>query len=308
MHKIQRQAMISFIMMAYNVESYIEEAIAELQKEQTVEWELIIVEDFSDDDTFEVAKNIADQDDRITLVKNISKGKVAGTNLGYSLTKGDIIKCIDSDDVLQKDFFEEYKTMKNYDAHCHDALIVSHTLEKMGVYTVNPAILDCSYEDVVNNLISLPKAYWSFKREIADKIFPMPENLPFEDVWISLHIKKYAKSIYHITKPVYLYRQHENQVFGGILNYDSDRVVFRANRLIKLINIIENEQKYLIEDINEPFVKMKLYLDLQTRQGSIVEIISTKIDLKSKIKLMLILHFPSLAISATKLKWRLDNR
>lgn len=249
-----------------------------------------------------------DQDDRITLVKNISKGKVAGTNLGYSLTKGDIIKCIDSDDVLQKDFFEEYKTMKNYDAHCHDALIVSHTLEKMGVYTVNPAILDCSYEDVVNNLISLPKAYWSFKREIADKIFPMPENLPFEDVWISLHIKKYAKSIYHITKPVYLYRQHENQVFGGILNYDIDRVVFRANRLIKLVSIIENEQKYLIEDINEPFVKMKLYLDLQTRQGSIVEIISTKIDLKSKIKLMLILHFPSLAISATKLKWRLDNR
>ena len=300
--------MISFIMMAYNVEEYIEEAIAELQREQTVKWELIIVEDFSDDNTFEVTKKIADSDDRITLVKNISKGKVIGTNYGYRLTKGNIIKCIDSDDILKQEFFKEYNEMKKNDAHCHDALIVSHTLEKMGTYTVNPAILGNSYEDVINNFTSLPKAYWSFKREIADKIFPMPENLPFEDVWISLHIKKYAKSIYHIKKPIYLYRQHENQVFGGILNYDIDRVVFRANRLIKLIDIIENEQRYLIEDINEPFVKMKSYLDLQTKKGSIVDIMGAKIDLANKIKLMLIVHFPTLAIFATKLKWKLDNR
>ena len=300
--------MISFIIMAYNVEEYIEEAIVELQKEKTVPWELVIVEDFSDDNTFEVSKNIADLDDRITLVKNISKGKVAGTNYGYSLTKGDIIKCIDSDDVLKQDFFKEYNTMKNYDAHCHDMLIVSHTLEPMGVYNVNPAILDSTYEDVVKNLISIPKAKWSFKRTIADKIFPMPENLPFEDVWISLHVKKYAESIYHIKKPIYLYRQHENQVFGGILNYAPDRVVFRANRLIKLIDIIENEQKYLISGINEPFAKMKLYLALQVEQGSIPEIIGTPIDLKNKIRLLLILHFPNLATFATKVKWKLDNR
>ncbi len=300
--------MISFIMMAYNVEEYIGEAIIELQKEETVPWELIIIEDFSDDNTFEVAKGIADLDNRITLVKNISKGKVVGTNYGYSLTKGDIIKCIDSDDVLKQDFFREYETIEKYDAHCHDVLIVSHTLEPMGVYNVNPAILNCSYEEVVKNLISLPKAKWSFKRTIADKIFPMPENLPFEDVWISLHIKKYSKSIYHIKKPIYLYRQHENQVFGGILNYDIDKVIFRANRLIKLIDIIENEQKYLIADIEEPFVEMKPYLTLQIEQGSILEIIGTKIDLKSKIRLLLILHFPNLAIFALKLKWKLDNR
>lgn len=300
--------MISFIMMAYNVQEYIQEAIIELQKEDDVKWELIIVEDFSDDDTFNVAQKFANKDERITLVKNIKKGKVIGTNYGYSLTKGDIIKCIDSDDVLKQDFFREYETMKTYDAHCHNSLIVSHTLEPMGIYNVNPSILNNTFESVLNNLTSLPKAYWSFKREIADKIFPMPENLPFEDVWISLHIKKYSKSIYHINKPIYLYRQHQNQVFGGILNYSKDKVIFRANRLIKLIDIIENEQSYLIENIKEPFKDMKVYLKLQSNQSSIFTIIGSSLSIVKKLKLILIVHFPSLATAITKIKWQLDKR
>ena len=254
--------MISFIMMAYNAEDYISEAIEELQKENIIDWELIIVEDFSDDNTYEIAKQYADRDDRITLVKNIAKGKVIGTNYGYSLTKGDIIKCIDSDDILKHEFFREYEILKKYDAHCHDALIVDEKLNLMGKYSANPKIINATYQEVLNNLISLPKWSWSFKREIANNIFPMPENLPFEDVWMSIAIKKYSKSIYHLNKPIYLYRQHSTNTYGGILNYNPEKVIFRANRLIKLTNIIENEQQYLLENIKEPFKEMKIYLPM----------------------------------------------
>ncbi len=300
--------MISFIMMAYNVENYIEEAILELQKETEVKWELIIVEDFSDDDTFEIAKRMADKDERIALVKNISKGKVIGTNYGYSLTKGDIIKCIDSDDILEQDFFREYNNMKNYDAHCHSAFIVNSKLNNLGIYNINPILINTSYNDVINNFISLPKWSWSYKRELADKIFPMPENLPFEDVWISILIKKYSTSFLNINKPLYLYRQHDSNTFGGILNYNIDKVVFRANRLIKLIDIIENEQKYLIEGINKPFEDMKVYLDLQSNKANIYKILNSKITFIKKIKLILIIHSPSVAIFITKIKWKVDKR
>lgn len=300
--------MISFIMMAYNVEEYIEEAIVELQKENSIPWELIIVEDHSEDNTFEVAKNIADNDSRIVLVKNRSKGKVVGTNYGYTLTKGDIIKCIDSDDVLKQDFFREYENMKNYDAHCHSLFIVDNDLNTLSTYNVNSEFITTSYENVINNLISLPKSAWSFKREIADKIFPIPENLPFEDVWISILIKKYSNSIYNIDKALYLYRQHDTQTFGGILNYNIDRVVFRANRLIKLIDIFEKEQTHLIENINVPFSEMKIYLNLQSTKASIFKICIAKIKFIKKIKLILIMHFPRVATFITKIKWKLDKR
>lgn len=300
--------MISFIMMAKNVEKYLGEAILELQKENVIPWELIIIEDHSDDKTYTIAESYASSDQRIKLVKNPYIGKVLGTNHGYSLTTGDIIKCIDSDDILKSEFFQEYEKLLQYDAHCHSALIVDETLQTMGTYHVNTILLTTSYEDVVSNFISLPKWSWSFKREIADKIFPLPENLPFEDVWMSILIKKYAKSIYNMYQPYYLYRQHGNQTFGGILNYSLDRVQFRANRLLKLINIIENERTYLIENITDPYQNMREYLSLQTSKSSLLKIFKSGQSLSSKIKLALILHFPNLAIFATKLKWYFDKK
>jgi glycosyltransferase involved in cell wall biosynthesis len=295
-------------MMAKNVEPFIGEAIKELQKEKQVPWELIIVEDHSDDQTFHVAETYAAQDSRIILKKNPYQGKVLGTNYGFSLSSGEIIKCIDSDDVLMQSFFKEYESLMQHDAHCHSAYIVDEKLDKLGIYNVNTELLHAPYSTVIGNLISLPKWSWSFKRNMAEKIFPMPENLPFEDVWMSILIKKNATSFYNMHEPYYLYRQHGNQTFGGILNYTYDRVKFRANRLITLINIIRSEQAYLIKEFDDPFTDTYEYLQLQVNKAGIISILQSKQAWKQKVKLTLILHFPGVAILATKVKWHLDKK
>ena len=299
--------MISFIMMAYNVEEYIADAIVELQKENEVDWELIIVDDFSTDNTFEVAKKFADQDNRIKLVKNVSKGKVTGTNYGYSLSRGDIIKCIDSDDVLLQEFFRHYDEMQKYDAHCHSSFITDSKLNMQAIYAYNPLMLSKDYEFVLSNLISFPKVSWSFKKNIADKIFPMPEALPFEDVWISMIVKKNAKAIYAINKPMYLYRQHENQTFGGIINYNSDRVVFRAKRLFKLIDVLENEPRVIEGFESCIFDNSRVYNILMSDEKvSVWNIVKSNLRLMEKFKIILIKKFPTLAKYITILKWKLD--
>lgn len=299
--------MISFIMMAYNVEQYIADAILELQKENIISWELIIVDDFSTDNTFQKAQYFADKDTRIKLVNNITKGKVSGTNYGYSLTKGNIIKCIDSDDVLLADFFKDYKNIVNYDAHCHSAFITDNQLNIQSVYNINPLLISKSYEFVLSNLISFPKWSWSFKREIAEKIFPMPETLPFEDVWIGLAVKKYSRDIYVINRPVYLYRQHKNQTFGGIINYDSEKVLFRSKRLLRLIEVIKNENR-LIEgfDINIFDSAKTFNMLMSMKKINILSILKSKLKLSAKVKIILIKKTPNIAKYATLLKWRLD--
>lgn len=299
--------MISFIMMAYNVENYISDAIEELQKENLVKWELIIIDDFSTDKTFTVAKKFADIDPRIKLVKNLIKGKVTGTNYGYSLTSGDIIKCIDSDDVLLQDFFKYYEDMQKYDAHCHSSFITDNTLNIQTTYEYNPLMLSKSYEFVLSNLISFPKVSWSFNREIAEKIFPMPENLPFEDVWISMIVKKNAKNVFTFGNPVYLYRQHDNQTFGGIINYNSNRVVFRAKRLLKLMDIFENEPRVTDGFEKDILNTAKVYNKLISKEKlSIFEVLKSELKLVSKLKIILIKKFPILAKYMTILKWKLD--
>lgn len=299
--------MISFIMMAYNVENYISDAIVELQKENNIEWELIIIDDFSNDNTFGAAKKFAEQDKRIILVKNIKKGKVIGTNYGYSLSRGDIIKCIDSDDVLLQDFFREYEKMKNYDAHCHDSYITDSNLNIIATYAYNPLLISRDYEFVLSNLVSFPKVSWSFNRKIAEKIFPMPEGLPFEDVWISLIIKKNAINIFRIEKPMYLYRQHNNQTFGGIINYSNDKVVFRAKRLLKLMDVLENEPRVTEEFEKNIFDNVRAYNILMSHEkSSILDVLKSQIMVVAKIKIILIKKFPILAKYITILKWKLD--
>jgi len=299
--------MISFIMMAYNVEAYISDALVELQKEYDINWELIIIDDFSTDGTFEVAKKFSKKDFRIKLVKNKTKGKVTGTNYGYSLTKGDIIKCIDSDDVLLNGFFKEFSRLKNYDAHCHSAYITDEELNNKSVYNINPLMISQSYEYVLSNLTSFPKWSWSFKRKIAEKIFPMPENLPFEDVWIALLIKKHTNNILVLDTPLYKYRQHSTQTFGGIINYNPDKVIFRANRLMKLMDILNNEPRVMIGYNINIFDKTREYNTLiATKNLSIFKILFSNLSYIQKIKITLIKKFPNLAKYITVLKWKLD--
>lgn len=238
--------MISFLMMAKNVADYIEEAITEIQKESKNSWELIVIDDGSEDDTYQIVEKVSKSDPRIILERNPFTGKVAGTSYAHSLSKGDIIKCIDSDDVLLRDWFDFIPEMQKYDAHCHAALIVDENLKKMAMYNANPKLITASFEGVASNLISLPKWNWSFKREVAEKIFPLPSELQFEDVWMAILIKKHTKNILNIGKSLYLYRQHETQTFGGIVNFQPEKVRFRARRLVKLIEILRVNDRVLL--------------------------------------------------------------
>lgn len=299
--------MISFIMPAKNAADYIHEAIDPLRKVIDYEWELIVINDNSTDRTFEILKEYTLKDERIKVYNNIGSGKVKGLSYGYSKTKGDIIKCIDSDDVLLPDFFKEVNIDSDYNAHCHDSFVVNQHLDRIGAYYINAAYLRSNYQTVLTNLISLPRWTWSFKREIADQIFPLPSDLPFEDVWFALVIKKFAK-IQYINKKLYLYRQHDNQTFGGILNYKKEIINFRAKRIIKLIRALaSNSEGVLLDDISM-LEYVEKYNLLMIDKFQFIKIATSDLKLIHKFKLILICFFPIIAVSITKWKWRFDRR
>ena len=298
--------MISFIMMAKNEEERIGDAISSLITQSVYEkWELIIVDDGSTDKTFEVASHFSLREPRVKVFRNIHLGKVLGTGYGYTLSKGEYIKCIDADDVLLPEFFYEFKKAIPFDAHCHSALVTNEKLDPIAFYAVNLSILNSNYNHVVENLLSLPKWSWTFHRTVADKLFPIPTDMPIEDVWMSIVIRSSAKQIKFNTKPLYLYRQHHGQDYGGILNFDRDMVVLRALRSEKIIQVLENEYPELLTSANlDP---MKKALQLQTCQKSIFTILASGIPAKLMIKVLVMLHFPAMAKILTKLKWKHDG-
>jgi len=304
----KNKPVVSFIMPAYNAEKFISDPIKELQKKNKINWELIIIDDFSRDKTFKVVKNFRKKDKRIRVYKNLRKGKVLALNYGFSKSKGEIIKLIDSDDVLSQEYFNFLNKLKKYEAHCHNFFITDSKLDILFKYNVNPSLIFDSYKYNLVRLISFPKAVWSFNRQIANKIFPMPDDLPFEDVWISLIIKKNSKNILKINKPIYKYRQHDNQTFGGILSFSKKKIIFRARRMLKLIKVLKKEarivhgfDKNILENIKNFFQMMS------SKNLSYYTILTSDQYLNQKIKLMLYKKIPKLTNYALKIKWILDE-
>jgi glycosyltransferase involved in cell wall biosynthesis len=280
---------ISFIMPAKNASQFIKEAIDSVKNLNQNGWELIIIEDHSEDDTLKIANNESAKDDRIKVYQNIGKGKIIGLNYGYKFAKGDIIKCIDSDDLLSEHFLD-YCFDQTFDAMCHNAYIFDSLSNHLANTSMSNKFLNASFDECFKYLLGLPRWTWTFNRKISNKIFPMPENLPYEDMWFSLIIKRYANKIINIKKPLYYYRQHTNQTYRGIYNYSKNIVIFRANRKLQCINVFENNYKFFYNSKNEVSDSLKLiknYLSLMSKERiSLIHILLKRMPLFFKLKLI----------------------
>jgi len=99
--------MITVLMPAYNAEKYIGEAIDSVLKQSFTDFELLIINDGSTDDTKKVVGSF--NDDRIVLVEQVHGGVSNALNNGLAKAKGKYIARFDSDDIclphrLEKQF------------------------------------------------------------------------------------------------------------------------------------------------------------------------------------------------------------
>ncbi|MFM7901859.1 MAG: glycosyltransferase family 2 protein, partial [Bacteroidota bacterium] len=103
---------IGILMPVYNVAPYLRKSIQSILDQTYRDFELLIIDDCSNDATIEIINSF--QDDRIKLIRNeINKGLVYGLNLGLQELQNDYIARMDGDDVclpnrlkLQVDFMD----------------------------------------------------------------------------------------------------------------------------------------------------------------------------------------------------------
>lgn len=95
-----KQPLVSVVMPAYNCEKYIAEAIESVQKQTYTQWELLIINDCSTDNTRMLADRYAKADSRIRILDNEANSGVAKTrNHGITQAQGAYIALLDGDDV-----------------------------------------------------------------------------------------------------------------------------------------------------------------------------------------------------------------
>jgi glycosyltransferase involved in cell wall biosynthesis len=108
------QPLISIIMSTYNWEKYIEKSIDSVLNQIYTNFEFIIIDDYSTDDTYKIIKQYLNKDERIVYVKNLSNlGLTKSLNKWLELANGKYIARIDDDDLWEKEKLEKQMKFLN---------------------------------------------------------------------------------------------------------------------------------------------------------------------------------------------------
>jgi glycosyltransferase involved in cell wall biosynthesis len=92
---------ISIISPVYNVEKYIRESIESVIAQTFPNWELILIDDGSSDNSGKICDEYASQDTRITVIHKENGGVASARNLGMTHAKGEYVIFLDSDDLFK---------------------------------------------------------------------------------------------------------------------------------------------------------------------------------------------------------------
>lgn len=232
--------LVSVIITAFNEEKFISQAIESLLCQSYDPIEVVIVNDGSTDKTSQVINKYSCKFENVKVV-NLSRncGKATAQNAAFEQCLGKYIAILGGDD---------------YSVHSRIHTQVDYLLKNQFSFVGSN-----SYMVDENNLCLLhypvffkhpPKAITLvstfkgagfpggsilFTRELAEKIYPLPTNLPYEDLWFSFVAVLHGR-IGYLHEPLTYYRQHSNNTYGLFQKMKfsdfKERAIFLRKRLL----------------------------------------------------------------------------
>lgn len=201
--------MISVCMATYNGATFIREQVDSILLQLTNSDELLISDDGSTDETLTILKEYQQRDARIKILAGPKQGVIANFSYVISQSKGDYIFLADQDDIwLPKKVaktIEVFQQNPNCLLVLSDLKIVSSDLQEIyPSYFAHKQVRTGFYANVLRN--TYIGAGMAFKKELKEKILPIPKNVPMHDMWIGLLAEPKVKLL---TTPLTLYRRHE---------------------------------------------------------------------------------------------------
>lgn len=106
---------VSVIVPIYNSERYLRKCLESIVNQTLKEIEIILVDDGSTDNSYEIYNEYLNNDNRIIIIKQTNQKQGAARNRGIEIAKGKYIGFVDADDYIDLNFFEKlYETAERY--------------------------------------------------------------------------------------------------------------------------------------------------------------------------------------------------
>lgn len=239
--------LISIIIPVYNVEKYITKCIQSLLDQTYKNFEAIIVDDGSPDNSIQIAKSLVGDDSRFIFLEKENGGQASARNMGLDYAIGEYIVFLDSDDYLSPDTFQLCINAVKCDSTLEVVLFGISFIDQKGklLESFIPDINKYYIENDIllsNSTINYSVCNKLFKRDcfVNTRFF---ENITHEDKEILPKIL-YGKHLLGIPKNLYFYVQSDGSTMRS----------YNAKSAISYLYIYNKYKDFLVdENIYEKF-------------------------------------------------------
>lgn len=188
----KKMAEVSMIVPVYQVENYIAQCIESVLYQTFQDFELILIDDGSKDQSGSICDSYAEKDDRILVIHTKNRGAAAARNVGLEQASGNYITFLDGDDYLDKHMIERlYAAIKQseYDMVVCDFLNLLPDEKDNFIVQLQEKTVDG--REVLEHLkneknYGLWTIVWNkiYKREVLENL-RFPDGKYFEDEFFS---------------------------------------------------------------------------------------------------------------------------
>lgn len=215
---------VSIVMATYNGEKFLRPQIESILNQSYSNFELIVVDDTSTDQTLTILQEYADHDSRIRIFpaeKNM--GLVANFERGLKLAKGEFVALSDQDDIFRNDKIELLVKKLKATPHCDLvisdlSLIDSEGNELHGSFWQNQRLNPTAGKPFRRLIYSnfATGCAMMFRCSLLDIALPFPDGILVHDWWIAVvAATKKAGGMCLLDEKLTAYRQHGGNVIGA---------------------------------------------------------------------------------------------
>lgn len=291
-----KDSLISIVIPIYNAEKYLEECLNSIKSQTYKNFEVIMVNDGSKDDSETICMNFLRSDSRFRYLKKENGGVSSARNVGLDNVEGDYVTFIDADDWVDENYLEllittvkknhsdivvsSYKQFNNIDVF----YLRSYTIQEK--YLLNFEKMD--RDDFLTIFPKLMSINVCFNNAVA-KLFrkELVNNLRFDtsikygedlDFYFRLYLN--VDSISYVDEPTYVYRMHGDSTTSNFNQEHAEQELSIFKKMYEKIQEIGlpsihyfNKLKKLLElrmDFLENKVLLNEYLEfLKNIEGTV---------------------------------------
>lgn len=263
--------LVSVIIPAYNCEKTILRAVNSILNQKYKNIELIIIDDGSTDNTFDIVNNI--QDKRITVLQEKNSGPSTAKNLGIKTAKGDFILFCDSDDKLDENIIDEFIKIiekKYYDVVLFKTIRIGNDdniikTPEVESFEMKPEEFNMLIKSIYNKFYKYNEIFgfdatWGkfiSRRLINENNIIFPEGIyRFEDGAFCRKVYESMESLYYLNKTGYYYYKNDESLCN---RYNSNIVNIYYDALTALGKGLYNDNDFYIRCITTLTECEKLY-------------------------------------------------